>query len=922
MADEIIGRREELLALGAVLDAVPGGRQALLLQGDAGIGKSALWYEGVRLGRERGFRVLAARLTQSEIRLVFAPIGDLFAPVLDEALPLLPLFQRRAVETALLIREPDGPPPEAQLLGLALLSIVRALAQDCPVLVALDDVQWLDPSSAEVLAFMLRRLEAEPVAVLATIRGRPVEAPLELERAFAGFRRLPVEPLSVGAIHRLLWGRLGLALPRPVLVRVHRTSGGNPFFALQLGRAIVEGTIRADSAEVSLPESLRAVVAQRLRALPAGVRETLVAVAALGAPSVTLLEPLGGSTVDDIELAHRRGVIELDGDRIRFTHPLLAPACYEAMPLHRRRRVHRRLADLNIDAEERARQLAIAATGPDERIAAALDAAAAYAQGRGAGQVAAELAERAVALTPPARIESFNRRRITTSTHCMHAGDIKKATNLLQDAVDSAGPGPLRAEALCHLATVRALSEGNPIAMDLLERALAEPGLDVRLQATILGLLASKAHVSGDSRDSRNALAYAEAALALAEELAEPATLVSSLTTVAEITFWRTGRIRVDLLDRAIAMHRVVERDLDADPRSSLAHQLGRADRYGDARAIWEELIAEDRGRSGLQLEAYLVFQARMEVASGEWELAARLCDEAMEVARQTGNDVTAPLCLMILAEIAAYRGDAEQARATIPKLLRISARMGWGGAIHRLNRALASLELSIGDAGASWQHVEPLLADVEEMDEVVAQLAGSVGIESLVAIGDRHTAERLLELLDKRAAGSDTALSAFADRARGLLHASRGDWKRAIGTLEAAAVEPEPPQEANRFELARTLLLLGTVLRRAQHKRGARETLERSVAIFERLGARLWAEKTRSELRRIGGRAASDDKLSETERQIVELVVAGRRNREVAAELSLSPNTIAWNLSKVYRKLGVSSRTELAAQIAATRAE
>ena len=400
MEGEIIGRREELLALEAFLGAVPAGGQALLLEGDAGIGKSALWYEGLRLARERSFRLLTARAARAETQVAFATVGDLFAPVLEATLPRLVPVQRRALEVALLLRESDGRPPDARLLGLALLSVVRALAEDGPLLVALDDVQWADPSSAEVLRFVLRRLEGEPVAVLATVRERPVEAPLELDRAFAAFRRLTVGPLSVGAIHRLLWGRLALNLPRPLLLRVHEIVGGNPFFALELGRGLVDGTIRADGTDVALPESLVALVTERLRALPARVRETLVAVAALAAPSVVLLEALGPAVVDDIELAQKRGVLELDGDRIRFTHPLLAPACYTAMPLHRRRRLHRRLAELDVDPEERARHLALAASGPDEEIAAALETAATQARARGAAQAAAELAQRAVALTP------------------------------------------------------------------------------------------------------------------------------------------------------------------------------------------------------------------------------------------------------------------------------------------------------------------------------------------------------------------------------------------------------------------------------------------------------------------------------------------------------------------------------------------
>jgi DNA-binding CsgD family transcriptional regulator len=226
-------------------------------------------------------------------------------------------------------------------------------------------------------------------------------------------------------------------------------------------------------------------------------------------------------------------------------------------------------------------------------------------------------------------------------------------------------------------------------------------------------------------------------------------------------------------------------------------------------------------------------------------------------------------------------------------------------------------LELSCDDSAASWRQAAPLLRDVEELDVYRARLAGSAGIEALIAIGDLRQAERLFAQLDQHAADGDTALRPLVLRCRGLLLAAQGADEPAIGALELAAVAPEPPQGTNPFELARTLLTLGTVRRRAQHKRAAREALEQAAEIFERLGAQRWLDKTHSELRRIGGRTASDDELSETERQIVELVVAGHRNRDVAKTLSLSPNTVAWNLSKIYRKLGVTSRTELAARLA-----
>ena len=805
---------------------------------------------------------------------------------------------------------------------------MRLLAEERPLLVAIDDAQWVNAGSAEILRFVLRRLEAEPVGVLATVRGGPVEAPFELDRGFSGFQRFTVTPLSVGAIYRLLWGRLSLNVPRPLLVRVHEVSGGNPFFALEVGRALLDGSIPAEGVHMLLPESLRALVAERLGALPAQVRETLVAVAALGAPSVTLLEPLSPTAVADIELACQRRVLELGGDRIRFTHPLLAPVCYEEMPLHRRRRLHRRLADLDVDPEERARHLALAAAGPDEEIASALDAAAAHARGRGAAQTAADLAERAIALTPPDAGDAVNRRRVTAAEHCFYAGDGKKATALLEDAVAAARPGPTRADALCALAVVVAATDGKRAATDLYELALAEPGLESGQRARVLCELACLAAVRGENEASTQ---LAEAGLALAEQLSDPGVLVVSLVTVAEITFWRTGRIRRDLLERAMEIERAaggtrlagartrISLAVDGAPRTTLAWQLGRSGRYDEARVLWRRLIAEAYERADPDVASCLFFLARMEVASGEWDEAARLCDEATAVGRETGREMIEPLCLMVISEIAAFRGEIERAKREIPELVRAAEKVNYSGAILRLDRALALLELSCGDASESWRRVAPHFAELHELDDYHANLAGSVGIEAAIAVGDLTTAERLLALLDDHVSKADPALRPLARRCRGQLEAAQGDPEGAIASLEAAAADPVPPHGVNPFELGRTLLALGTVQRAARQKRAARTSLRRATEIFDHLGARVWLENARSELGRIGGRVPTDGALSETERRIVQLVVAGRRNREVADELNLSPNTVAWNLSKVYRKLGVSSRTELAAHIAAT---
>jgi DNA-binding CsgD family transcriptional regulator len=929
MAAEIIGRRDELLALESFLEAAPGGGQALLLEGEAGIGKTALWEEALDLSRARGIRVLRSRPAQSEAQVAFAALGDLVTPALDDAVERMVPVQRRALEIALLLREPEGVFPDTRALGIALLSAIRAVAEQGPVLIAVDDVQWLDASSAELLAFALRRLDGDPVAVLATVRGQPVAAPLGLD-----FRRLAIEPLSVGAIHRLLWGRLGLGLSRPEIVRVHAIAGGNPFFALELGRALVDGSMHIEDADVELPESLRAIVAQRLGALPSHVRETLTAVAALASPSVALLAALGSGSVDDLEFAERRGVIAFEGERIRFAHPLLAPACYDAMPLHRRRRLHKRLAELEVDLEERARHLAIAATGPDEKVAVALDAAVDHAGVRGAAQAAADLAERAIALTPPGALERINQRRVAAAEHCRYAGDTKKAAHLLDDAVASLPPGRVRADALIRLAGARGMSEGFPVTLSLLRRALAEPGLEPRQEVNLLCELAWMAHQCGDNQEAARC---AEDGLAIAEQLADSATLAIALAAVAQAHFARTGVIRTELLDRALELEQTLEGGggyaavgwwtwhaglpLRLSPaRVTLALLLGRSDRHAESRALWRTLTSEARERGDPDVVRCLFHRAQTEVAAGEWDTAAALCEEAIQLTRQIGLDVFEPLCSSILAEIDAYRGATEAARERIPSLLGVAEAGMFRWAAFRLRTALAVMELSHDDGAASWQQVSQLLGEVDHVDVHLGRLAGSAGIEALVTTGDLPKAESLLGRLEQLAAGGDVALAPLVLRCRGLLLAARGDGEPAIVSLQLAALEPGRPQEANPFELGRTLLALGTAQRRAHHKRAARESLQRAAVIFERLGARVWLEKARSELRRIGGRIASDHEFSETERQIVELVVAGRRNSEVAAELSLSPNTVAWNLSKVYRKLGVRSRTELAARVTTPR--
>jgi DNA-binding CsgD family transcriptional regulator len=498
--------------------------------------------------------------------------------------------------------------------------------------------------------------------------------------------------------------------------------------------------------------------------------------------------------------------------------------------------------------------------------------------------------------------------------------------------VRSSQPAPVRAEALIQLAEARGMTEGFPVTKRLLRDALDEPGLEPVQEVNILCQLAWMAQLEGDTQAGAR---YADAGLALAERLGDPATLAFALAAVAQARFAGTGVIRHDLLEHALELEQALDGDGFAAPRWStwtwhaglpmrlsparitLALLLGRSECHDESRALWRALTAEARERGDPDVVRCLFHWAQTEMTSGAWDTAAELCDEAIQFTRQIGLEVFESLCLSILAEIDAYRGEIERARRAIPELLRVVEAGGFIWGASRLRIALAVLELSCDDGAASWRHAAPLDREVRELDGYLARLAGSAGIEALLSTGDLRRAERLLAQVDRRAADGDTALRPLVLRNRGLLHALKGDQERAIAALEAASVEPEPPQEANPFELARTLLALGTVQRRARHKRVARDTLERAVEIFDRLGARVWSEKVHAEIQRIGGRSPSTDRLTPSEQRIAELVAEGKTNKEVAAILVVTVRTVESALTRIYRKLDVRSRTELARKLA-----
>ena len=339
---EIVGREEELGSLYAFIGEAGGGLAALVLEGEAGIGKSTLWLAGLEHARTRGLRVLSSRPAEAERSLAHVGLGDLFADVLDDVLPALAAPRRRALEVALLREEASGDPVDDRAVAVTVHGVLQILSEREPILIAVDDVQWLDRSSSSALAFALRRLDENQVLVLLARRLVDGAQPSGLEQALSAecVQRLPVGPLSVGALHRFLRDRLDRPFARQTLLRIHERSGGNPFLALELARIL---DVDIDPLQpLAVPESLEELVRARISGLPASTREALALASALGTPSESLLER-AGVAAEALEPAIVARVIERENGAIRFTHPLLSSVLYRDLGAERRS-VHGRIA--------------------------------------------------------------------------------------------------------------------------------------------------------------------------------------------------------------------------------------------------------------------------------------------------------------------------------------------------------------------------------------------------------------------------------------------------------------------------------------------------------------------------------------------------------------------------------------------------
>jgi DNA-binding CsgD family transcriptional regulator len=913
---EVVGRDAELASVTRFLGIPSAGCAGLLLVGEAGIGKSTVWTQAVAAARSRSLQVLACRCAQPEAKLSFSALGDLLGPVLDEGALRLPPPQAKALDVAMLRADPAGDALDTRAVCLGVLSALRELSASGGVLLAIDDVQWLDVGTAGILQFALRRLETEPVAVVASLR-RPSGGglPLDLDRVLpGGVTRVPLGPLPLAAITKILRDGAMERLSAPVVWRIFQACGGNPFYALELARELqAQGTEPAAGEPLPVPASLARLVEERLADLPDVARELLLLAAAAAHPTIALLSRvcLGRPVVSLLQPALDRGIAEIAGETIRFAHPLWASAAYSAATASARQQAHRRLAAASGDAEERARHLALAAEQPSEEVAAALTEAASLARSRGAAQAAAEYAAMAARLTPGQ--EGRWDRRIAAADYLFHAGDAAGASRLLDALVAELPAGPVRARA--RVGRIRTY-DANQVAIGELEHALEDARGEARLQAEIHLTMAWLCDF-----DLSEGLRHADAAEAVLADEDAPALLAGALGAKMWLDFLLGKGLGLDLARRAAALERRARPARAVDGvELPLGALLKSADRLYEARATLEGVLAaaarDQDESSGFEVGLEL---GHLECLAGRWPLAERYASQAAEFVELTGQEELRSLVLGLAALVDSLQGRLDSARAGATEGMRRAeaSRNTWSALM--ILPVLGFIELSAGQHAEAVAYLARADATCERIGvrEPGRFRFHADYAEALIACGELDRAATVLDRLGERGRALDRPWAmATAARCQAMLMAARGDLAAASSQVEIALARHE--QLAMPFELARTLLVGGQVHRRARQKKQARHMISQAEAVFASLGAAAWAARARDGLSRLGIRPPAPLELTATERQVAQLAAAGMTNREISERMFISLRTTEANLSRVYRKLGLRSRAELARDFAA----
>lgn len=890
---------------------------AAVLQGPPGIGKSHHLTRIVAAATAAGWRVLRAQPAQAETRLIGSALIDLCDAVTDREIAQLPPVQASALSAALLRGDRPGSEVNPHAILLAFTSLLRSFATDRPVLIALDDLQWLDPQTASVLAFAARRLPPTGVGLLLSRRTEPGQPEPELIAdldAALPLTRETLAPLGRDELHTLLRERVSDLLPAGVLRTALDAAGGNPLFAIEVARTMLASAGDAARDGVPMPDSLTELVGRHVSALPEPTRLSLAACSALRRPTVHQLRGLG--LTDQLAPAERAGLVRIDGPDVRFTHPLYAAAAYQGLPSTQRMQLHAQLATVVEGLEERARHLALGAEQQDEAVAEALDVARDCALQRGAVDAAVDACRLGLRATPddsPLRAA----RQIHFGRLLFRVGESTLAKQELAAAADAATDPVQRARALHELAQVVGDTESEVQAVELENQALDLAGDDAELCAAIHTGIALR-----DSQDWSRSVEHARTAIALLQDRpdTDPQRLAAALTSLVGASLYAGLGADIEACKRAIELEGdAVSAPVSDRALSVLFYLQFWIDDYAGARAqmAYAYQLAQDEGDEASR--AYILsMSGELEVRAARWEAAKRYLDECEELCDRMQNVYFGRVARHRRAWMHAYRGDLEPAIELAEAEVRAAAESG--NLLHEI-RGLALLGFCTamrGDMPAAaelFDRYTALFAEQRAGEPALRIVAGD-HIEALVAVGRLDDARAVLAALVEPAQRlGRTAVLAAAARAEAVLLAAEGDVDGAIAAAQRSLDLYDRLERP--LDRARSLLVKGQVHRRYKQKSLARRELTAAVDAFTALDAKLFAARAQDELRRIGLRPPAAQELTETERRIAELIATGMRSAEVAATLFLSTKTVSGNLTRIYRKLGVRNRAELAAYLA-----
>jgi DNA-binding CsgD family transcriptional regulator len=908
---DLVGRTAECARVdGLLADARAGRSGAIVLRGEAGIGKSAL----LRYALEQadGMTVLRATGVESECELPFAALADFFRPAIDR-LSALPEAQAAALAAALALAPPVG--ADRFAVCAATVGLLAALAESGPVLGAVDEAHWLDASSLEALLFAARRLDAEGIALLFAAREGDVDA---LSRA--GIEELTLAGLSKEEGSALLARHLEREPAPDASARLVAATRGNPLALLEVPTLLTDAQLAGEEPiEGHLPVTplIERALLGRVAVLPEEVRWALVVAAT--SESGRLEEVVAATRslsvdAEALDRAEEAGLITVEQGRIEFRHPLLRSAIYQTTPGGRRQAVHEALAAASLAAGLRpaaAWHRAVAAPAPDAEVAAALEQAAREARARGGHAEAASAFERAARLTAG---EDLRARRLREAADDARIGGrAERALELLEQALDCATE-PLLQARIHHLRGAVLMWHGAPKEARELLAHQAE-GVAEFDPARAARMLTDAAWASFLAADITRGRSTAERACALVEGTGGVAEILAG--AVLGLAFLLSGEV-----ERAAPLLGRYRESFGAEAGFVRAYQLLRpsghvltwVEQYDGAEEVLARMIDAARSRGALgTLPFLLAGLSDVEFRTGRWASGSAHAAEAVRIAEDTDDETMLAYALACLARLEAAQGHVD-CRAHVDRAIALGSRR-IGAVVAYALSALGLVELGTGRNDDAVAVLEVLAEQVEARglrEPSVVQWAPDL-VEACARSGRREQAERVLRRFEEDAAKSERIWArAAAARCRGLL---AGD--RELDELFEEAFSWHA-QTATPFELARTQLCFGERLRRVRRRADARAPLRRALDTFERLGAKPWEERTRAELEATGETVQRRDpygaeQLTPQELQVAAVVARGATNKEAGAALFLSPKTIEAHLGRIYRKLGLRSRTDLA---------